>query len=74
MTVSVTYWAKQGVDEVCTDKKWPEVMKQFNRYWHKLPLKKQEAFRLQGLAWCKEQGYIPEAEEPKSKAFQIDED
>jgi uncharacterized protein YdaU (DUF1376 family) len=72
MTVS-EYWIKQGIDVVTTNKQWPEVMKQFNRYWHKLPLKKQEAFRLQGLAWCKEQGYCPEDEsEPKSKAFQIE--
>jgi uncharacterized protein YdaU (DUF1376 family) len=72
MTVS-TYWTKQGIDVVTTTKQWPIVTKQFNRYWAKLPNKKQEAFRERGLSWCKEQGYIPE-EEPKSKSFQIEED
>jgi uncharacterized protein YdaU (DUF1376 family) len=72
MTVS-TYWTKQGIDVVTTTKQWPNVVKQFDRYWAKLPRKKQEAFANQGLDWCKEQGYIPE-EEPKSKSFQIEED
>ena len=74
MTIS-EYWIKQGIGVVCTDKQWPNVLKQFDRYWRKLPLKKQEAFREQGLAWCKAQGYVPEPEEePKSKAFQMYED
>ena len=69
MTVS-TYWKAQGIDVVTTTKQWPNVTKQFDRYWVKLPRKKQEAFRDAGLDWCKEQGYVPE--EPKSKAFQIE--